>query len=123
MNVNLLKLSTEAITENYATKAVGSELHQFYQFMVANNVIQIGVAFIISNQVTLLFKNFMTDIISPIIGKLLGSHEKDFVDHKIEIFRMQFKLGSFILSLLNFWIILIIVFYLVRALPKATVKK
>lgn len=119
---NLLKLTTEVITSNYATKAVGSELQQFYQFMIQNHVIQIGVAFIISNQVTILFKDFMNDIISPILAKIIGSHQKDFKNHKIEIFGMDFKIGTFLLSFINFWIILFIVFYLVRALPKETVK-
>ncbi len=123
MSEDLLKMTTEVITNNYATQAVGSELSQFYKFMVDNNVIQIGVAFIISNQVTSVFGSLMKDIISPIVARLIGSDEKKLENHKLIILGMHFDIGSFILSLFNFWLILVIVFYLVRALPKETVSK
>jgi large-conductance mechanosensitive channel len=65
----------------------------------------------------------MKDIISPIVARLIGSDEKKLENHKLIILGMHFDIGSFILSLFNFWLILVIVFYLVRALPKETVSK
>jgi large-conductance mechanosensitive channel len=96
---------------------VKSEYSQFINFLIKNNVVSMGLAFIISTQVTSVFNNFMTSIISPIFARLVGSSEKNIEDVKLHIFGIEFLIGQFLFGLLHFYIILLILFYLVRLLP------
>jgi large-conductance mechanosensitive channel len=94
------------------------EINQFYKFIIDNKIFQIGIAFVVSNQVTDVFGRLMKDIVSPILAKLIGSEEEKLEHVTIKIYGMKFGIGNFILGLLHFAIVLLILFYLVRLLPE-----
>ncbi len=96
---------------------IKSEYSNFINFLIENNVISIGLAFIISNQVITVFNDMMTSIISPIFARIIGSSESQIENVKLHIFGIEFLIGKFLFSLLHFYIILIILFYIVRLMP------
>jgi large-conductance mechanosensitive channel len=98
-----------------------SELNEFYKFMIDNEILQIGLAFVISHQVINLFKVFIEDIVSPILAKLINSKEYRIENINIDIFGINLRIGNFFMHLLQITIVLIIIFYLIRLLPKNAV--
>jgi large-conductance mechanosensitive channel len=100
-----------------------SEYSNFINFLIENNVVSMGLAFIISTQVTAVFNDMMTSIISPIFARIIGSSESKIEDVKLHIFGIEFLIGKFLFSLLHFYIILLILFYIVRLMPMPNKKK
>lgn len=94
-----------------------TEYSRFYNFLINYNVISIGLAFIVSNQVNIVFRDAMATIVSPILGRIFGGREKKLEDLKIRILGMEFQIGKLLFSILNFYIILVILFYLTEFLP------
>ena len=115
-----LAISSDNLNQIYDTTnyVVSSEMNQFYKFIIDNKIFQIGIAFIVSNQVTDLFGKFMKDIISPILARLIGSEEEKLEHVKVTIFGIKFDIGNFVLGLLHFIIVILILFYIVRLLPE-----
>jgi large-conductance mechanosensitive channel len=113
-------LSGDNINDIYSTtnNVLAYEVDQFYKFIIDNRIFQLGIAFIISNQVTDVFGRLMKDIVSPVLAKLIGSEEERLEHITITIFGMKMAVGNFALGLIHFAIILIILFYIVRLLPE-----
>jgi len=108
---------------NISSNIITSEYEKFYKFLIDYHIVSIGMAFVISNQVNSLFNNLMTDIISPIIAKLVGSSEKKIEDIEFNIFGAKILLGKFIFNLVHFYIVLLILYYLSKVLPLPNDKK
>ena len=96
---------------------IKSEYSSFIHFLIENDVVSIGLAFIISTQATNVFNDMMTSIISPIFARIIGSNESKIEDVTLHIFGIKFLIGKFLFSLLHFYIILLILFYIVRLMP------
>jgi large-conductance mechanosensitive channel len=113
-------LSGDNINDIYSTtnNVLAYEVNQFYKFIIDNRIFQLGIAFIVSNQVTDVFGRLMKDIVSPVLAKLIGSDEERLEHITITIFGMKLAIGNFALGLIHFGIILIILFYIVRLLPE-----
>ncbi len=113
-------LSGDNINDIYSTtnSVLTYEVNQFYKFIIDNRIFQLGIAFIISNQVTDVFGRLMKDIVSPVLAKLIGSEEERLEHITITIFGMKMAVGNFALGLIHFAIILIILFYIVGLLPE-----
>jgi large-conductance mechanosensitive channel len=106
--------------ESYSINIIGNEYSKFYNFLVEYNVISIGMAFIISNQVTTVFNNLMTSIISPIFARIFSSQETKIENVKLHIFGIEFLIGNFLFGLLHFYIVLIILYYIIKLMPMPT---
>jgi large-conductance mechanosensitive channel len=113
-------LSGDNVNDIYSTtnNVFAYEVSQFYKFIIDNRIFQLGIAFIISNQVTDVFGRLMKDIVSPVLAKLIGSEEEKLEHVTITVFGMKLAIGNFALGLIHFGIILIILFYIVRLLPE-----
>lgn len=105
------------------TEIFSSEYGKFMNFMMDFNIISIGVGFIVSQQLQIVFNDLMKGIVSPIITKIIGSEKKNLEEVKLNIFGMEIYIWKFLFSVLNFYLILVILFYLARLLPLSTVKK
>lgn len=105
------------ITNNKVYSIFNSQYHEFVDFMMSKNVFSIGIAFIISQQVNDLFTNLMTNLFSPLIGLMIGGKVKNLEDVKITVRNSEFGIGKVIMKLLNFIIVLVLVFYMVKFLP------
>lgn len=93
-----------------------SEVNDFIDFLADNNIIQIGTSFIVSQQVSNLFTEFINTIVGPIIHKITGSEEKSIEDVTVDLFGAELKIGKFSMALTKLLLTFIIMFYILKLL-------
>ena len=91
---------------------------QFKQFISRGNVIDMAVGIIIGSAFTGIVKSLTNNLINPLIGLFMG--KVNFSGWIFRIGQAQFKFGSFINSVINFFIIALVVFLLIKAINKIT---
>lgn len=85
----------------------------FFNFLKNKNILSLGLAFIISMNVNKLSNDFITSIVSPLINRIFGTESDiELKDRKITIFGITFLIGNFINSLIQFIVILYIVYWI-----------
>ncbi len=103
---------------------------EFKAFIVKGNLVQIAVAFIIGVAFGAVVSSFVNDLIMPIIGKLVGN--VDFANLYINLSGQTYEsaaaaraagaaaiyYGAFINAVVNFLIIALVVFMIVKAYQK-----
>ncbi len=103
---------------------------EFKAFIVRGNLVQIAVAFIIGVAFGAVVSSFVNDLIMPIIGKLVGN--VDFANLYINLSGQTYEsaaaaraagaaaiyYGAFINAVVNFLIIALVVFIIVKAYQK-----
>jgi len=90
---------------------IKSELHEFYEFLSKRNVVNTGISLIIALQINSLFLDFIEDVVKPIATKTVS---EDIDSHYIKLFGIKFKVGHLIVSIINFIIITIFLYYIYR---------
>ncbi|HBJ1646891.1 UNVERIFIED_ORG: mechanosensitive ion channel protein MscL [Clostridium botulinum] len=90
-------------------------LNEFKQFALKGSVIDLAVGVLIGGAFQGIVKSLTTDIISPIIGIFAN---KDFSDLTLNIFGVTVKYGSFITAVINFLIMALLIFLLVKGMNK-----
>lgn len=105
--------SISAVSETVSYTAL-----DFYNFLNDNKIIQIGTAFIISNQINQLASKFIDNIVSPIIKRVFDGKADSLKETKIDIFGIQFEIGDFIMTILKFMINMIVLYYIFKILGK-----
>ncbi len=95
---------------------IGDEYNHFFEFLIKYNILYIGLATVIGNEVSYVFSDLMSDIISPILAKIIGSNEKKIEHITVKCFGITFNIGNFLYTLLNFAIIMIILYYFTKFL-------
>ena len=102
----------------------------FRDFITKGNLLQLAIAFIMGVAFGALIKSFVNDLIMPIIGKLVGN--VDFANLYINLSGQVYEsaaaareagaaaiyYGAFINTLINFLIIALVAFFLVRAVMR-----
>lgn len=91
-------------------------LKEFKEFIARGNVMDLAVGVIIGAAFTAIVKSLVDNIINPLIGIFLG--QIDFSSLVFKVGNATFKYGSFINSIINFLIIALVVFLLVKAINK-----
>jgi large conductance mechanosensitive channel len=89
-------------------------LKEFRDFINRGNVIDLAVGIVVGAAFTAIVNSLVADIITPIIGILMGG--VDFTGLSITVGEAQINYGNFIQAILNFLIVAIAVFLLVRAI-------
>ncbi|MFH8086540.1 MAG: MscL family protein [Candidatus Aenigmatarchaeota archaeon] len=92
-----------------------SFLKEFIDFMKKQNVISVALAFVLGIATAQLIQALVTDIITPIYSPYL-----DFLNPEIaiEIGKSRFLIGDFIRQLVNWVIILLVVFIISTKIAK-----
>ncbi len=90
-------------------------LNEFKQFALKGSVIDLAVGVLIGGAFQGIVKSLTMDIISPIIGIFAN---KDFSDLTLNIFGVTVKYGSFITAVINFLIMALLIFLLVKGMNK-----
>ena len=89
---------------------------EFMDFMNEQKIVAVALAFIVGTATALLVNALVKDIITPIYSPYL-----DFLnpDSKIEIGKSNFLVGDFIMQLVN-WIVIILVVFIIgkKMIPK-----
>jgi len=91
-------------------------IEEFKQFIARGNVIDLAVGVIIGSAFTGIVKSLTNNLINPLIGIFLG--RIDLSNLKVTIGEATFKYGAFLNSIINFFIIALVVFLLVKVINK-----
>ena len=90
-------------------------MSEFKTFILKGNVMNLAVGVIIGAAFQGLVTSLTDNILSPIIGLFTG---QNFDAWQFDIFGIQIKYGAFITSLMNFVIMALIVFLLVKLMNR-----
>lgn len=75
-------------------------LKEFKEFLLKGNLIELAVAFVMGVAFAAVLNSFVADIITPIIGAIVG--KTDFSNLTFTIHHSLFKYGAFITALIQF---------------------
>lgn len=96
-----------------------SFMNEFRDFINRGNVLDMAVGIIIGGAFTAIVKSLSDDIISPILGLFGGL---DFKAYVLTLGSVEIAYGKFITAVINFLIMALIVFCMVKAMNRATSK-
>ncbi len=91
-------------------------LSEFKTFLKKGNVLDLAVAVIIGGAFSSIVASLVNDIIMPFIGVLVGGI--DFTSLHVQVGEAQVTYGNFIQAFINFLIIALVIFLLVRQVKK-----
>ena len=89
---------------------------EFKEFIMRGNVMDLAVGVIIGGAFSAIVTSLTDDIISPLLGLIGGM---DFSDLVIQIGDVQVRYGAFITAIINFLIMALVIFLMVKAINKA----
>lgn len=100
---------------------VAPQVVHIKDFIIEQQILKIGIAFIISSQVNQLFSSFIDNILTPLILLLVGADKtQKLSDLYIEIYSVQITYGEFLLAVIRFIIMMIIMYYIILLLNQFT---
>ena len=92
-------------------------IQEFKEFAVKGNVMDMAVGIIIGGAFTAIVTSLVNDIISPLIGVLV---KMDFNELTATILGVEVKYGAFIMAVVNFLIVALVLFSIIKAMNKAS---
>lgn len=96
-------------------------LKEFREFINRGNVIDLAVAVILGTAFTAIVNSLVNDIIMPLIGVLLGG--VDFSSLAITVGEATIAYGNFIQAIINFLLIALVLFLLIRSMNRMNRKQ
>ncbi len=96
-------------------------IKEFKEFMLRGNVMDLAVAVIIGGAFTAIVTSLVNDIIMPVVGVILGG--VDFTALAITVGDANITYGNFIQAIINFLIIALVLFLLIRSINRISRKK
>lgn len=109
-------------------KEKGKIISEFKAFISRGNVIDLAVGIIIGSAFTGIVNSLVADVVMPLVGILIGG--LDFTSLKWEIVHataakeaVTLNYGTFIQNVVNFFIIALVVFFMVKAINGFRKKK
>lgn len=90
-------------------------LKEFKEFAMQGNVMDMAVGIIIGGAFTAIVNSLVNDILNPLLGLVVG---KDFSRLTADIGDVHFAYGNFIMAVINFILIALVLFCIIRALNK-----
>ena len=91
-------------------------IQEFKEFISRGNVIDLAVGVIIGAAFKAIVDSLVGDLISPLIGSIFNM---DFSHLSVNINGAELMYGTFIMSVLNFFIIALVLFCIIKAFNKA----
>ena len=91
-------------------------IQEFKDFINQGNVMDLAVGVIIGAAFKAIVDSLVGDLISPLLGSIF---KMDFSDLSVNINGAELMYGNFIMSVLNFFIIAIVLFCIIKAFNKA----
>lgn len=96
-------------------------IKEFKEFISRGNMMDLAVGVIIGSAFTAIVNSLVKDLINPLIGLFIG--KIDLSNLKLTIGEATFRYGSFLNAVINFLIIALVVFILMKLVNKFTIKK
>ena len=90
---------------------------EFKKFAFKGNAIDMAVAVVIGASFSAIVNSLVNDIISPLIGLLVRS---DFTDLKANVFGVDICYGSFIMQVINTFMVAFVLFMVVKSINKVS---
>lgn len=97
------------------------EKGEFLEFLKEYNIIQLTIAVVVGSAVKELVSSLANNIIMPFVGILTPSGA--WRDISFMIMGAEFKLGLFLSSFLDFMIVALVVFVVLKKILKVEIKK
>ena len=95
-------------------------IKEFKEFATRGNVMDMAVGVIIGGAFGKIVSSLVDDLIMPLVGTLVGNN---FADLSVEINGATVKYGTFIQNIVDFLIIALCIFIMIKAVNKLTKKK
>ena len=102
-------------------KKGSSMFKEFGDFLKRGNVMDLAVGVIIGAAFGKIVTSLVDDILMPVIGSLIGGI--DFSGLSVKIGEATIKYGSFINNVIDFLIVALCIFFMVKAINKILPKK
>lgn len=96
-------------------------IKEFKEFISRGNVIDLAVAVVIGGAFTKIVNSLVDDIIMPIIGVIIGGI--NFEHLMITVGTAEIKYGMFIQAIVNFLLIALVIFSIIKAINTFNKKK
>lgn len=94
---------------------------EFKAFMMRGNVIDLAVAVVIGAAFTAIVNSIVNDLIAPLIGLILGGI--DFSGWSFSVGDAVFTIGNLIMAIINFLIVGLVLFLIVKAMNRLMKKQ
>lgn len=91
-------------------------IKEFKEFISRGNVIDLAVAVVIGGAFTKIVNSLVDDIIIPIIGVIIGGI--NFENLMVTVGTAEIKYGMFIQAVVNFLLIALVIFTIIKAINK-----
>ena len=91
-------------------------INEFKEFALKGNAFEMAVGIIIGAAFTAIVTSLVDDIISPLIGLFV---KVDFNDLVASVMGVDIKYGAFIMAIINFLIVALVLFAMIKAVNKA----
>ena len=91
-------------------------MKEFKEFISRGNVMDMAVGIIIGGAFTAIVSSMVADIITPIIGMLMGG--VDFSSLAVTVGSANLTYGNFIQAIINFLLVAWVLFMIVKAMNK-----
>lgn len=92
-----------------------SFMKEFKEFISRGNVMDMAVGIIIGGAFTAIVNSLVDDIINPLIGSIF---KMDFTSLVANINGAEVKYGAFIMAIINFLLIAIVLFIIIKSMNK-----
>ena len=89
---------------------------EFKEFISRGNVMDMAVGIIIGGAFTAIVSSLVEDIISPVIGMICGGI--DFAGIAVTVGSAELLIGKFIMAIINFLLIALVLFCIIKAMNK-----
>lgn len=95
-------------------------IKEFKEFAVTGNLLELASAVIIGGAVGKIISSLVDDIIMPVIGSFIGSN---FAELSTTINGATVKYGAFIQNIVNFFLIALVLFIIIKGANKLKKKQ
>jgi large conductance mechanosensitive channel len=96
-------------------------LKEFKEFIARGNILDLAIGVVMGSAFGAIVTSLVNDIIMPIVGVISGGIKFDALS--ITVGEAQIMYGSFIQAIVNFLIIAVCMFFLIKAMAKFQKKK
>ncbi len=96
-------------------------IHEFKEFISRGNVMDMAVGVIIGGAFTAIVNSLVNDLINPLLGILTGGN--NLAEKSINVLGATILYGSFINAIINFLLIALVLFLIIKAINSVHKKK
>ena len=114
-------MDKKKVTENKLVKKGGSTFKEFKEFISKGNIFDMAVGVIIGGAFGKIVTSLVNDIIMPLVGIIIGGH--DFTGLTVKVKDATISYGLFIQNVIDFLIVALCIFVVVKAMSKLKKKE